>query len=256
MSRPTSRRPATLRALGIALLAALALQLAAPAALGAKGDRKGGEGKGGRRGTPGFFATTFGRSERELVVVHYWSKGTYFRSETIIAGHPIVTVVRDADYYTWDALTRQGYVIRRTDAAVAQDRRRKRPFGLELEDLIADGGEKIRSESLNGLPSDVYRVTDESGRRTLWVSTDPLQLPLRLETFERRSGRSGVLDWVSWMPGLVIPDDFFKPPDKLELHRFDGYEEYIERIREGPIPPTPPLFHHLLHQRGGAEEDD
>jgi hypothetical protein len=200
-------------------------------------------------GNPGFYATTVGRSTREMVVVQYWSKGPLFRSEIIIAGHPIITVVNGDDYFMWDELTKSGYVVNRTPAAVELDHQRKRPFGLELEDLIADGGEKVRSESLNGIPADVYRITDNAGRRTIWVTADKLSLPLRMETFERRSGRTGHLDWVSWLPGLVIPERFFVPPPDLELQRFDSYPEYLAAMQQGPVLPAPPLFHYLLHQR-------
>jgi outer membrane lipoprotein-sorting protein len=203
------------------------------------------------RDTPGFYSTTVGRSANDMVVVQYWSKAALFRSETIVAGHPIITLVNGDRYYTWDGLTKSGYVVKRSAPAVELDASRTRPFGMEFEDVLADGGEKIRSETLNGIATDVYRVTDESGRRTLWVTTDSLRLPLRLETFERKSGRSGLIDWVSWIPGLVIPDRYFDPPPDVDLRRFDSYQDYLAELQEGPVLPVPPLFHYLLHQRGG-----
>jgi hypothetical protein len=233
----------------VALLAGGLLVAAGPLiAWAAKGDAEKAEAKL-PQGNPGFYATTVGRSDRDMVVVQYWSKGALFRSETIISGHPIITVVNGDEYFTWDGLTKTGYVVRRTPAAVELDHKRKRPFGLELEYLVADGGEKIRSESLSGVPADVYRVTDDEGRRTIWVTSDKLALPLRMETYERRSGRTGQLDWVSWLPGLVIPDRFFVPPPDLSLTRFAGYTDYLAAMAAGPVLPTPPLYHYLLHQR-------
>jgi hypothetical protein len=204
----------------------------------------------------GFFATTMGQSGFEVVLVHYWSKGTRFRSETVVAGHPIVTLVRGDEYYTWDALTREGYVVRRTASAIAADARRPRPFGTELNELVAEGGEKIRSETLNGVRVDVYRVTDEDGRRTLWVDAERLDLPIRLETYDRASGRTGRLDWLNWIPGLVMPDTFFEPPEGLNLRRYESYEAYIEQLGRAPTPPTPPLFHYLLHEREPERDGD
>jgi len=201
---------------------------------------------------PGFHATTVGRSDFEVLIVQYWSKGPLFRAETMVSGHPIVTLVRGDQYYCWDALTGVGYVVRRTPAALAAEAERARPFGMELQQLLDEGGERIRSETMNGVRVDVYRVTDEEGRRTLWVDADRLGLPIRLETYDRATGRTGQLDWINWIPGLKIPDAFFAPPTGIELERFDTYEAYLQRLGTEPVPPAPPLFHYLLHERGGS----
>ncbi|MDG2051048.1 MAG: hypothetical protein P8M78_12885 [Myxococcota bacterium] len=195
----------------------------------------------------GLYATTVGRSQSEFIIVHYWSSGARFRSETIISGHPIVTLVNGKDYYTWDRLTGEGYRVKRSSQVVAADETRLRPFGLELQEILEDGGEKIRSETLNGIPVDIYRVTDEAGKRTLWVDAGRMDLPVRLESYSRSTGRTGRLDWLNWNPNLIMSEKFFDLPEGLKLDRFDSYEKFLERLAEGPVAPTPPLFLYLLH---------
>lgn len=246
------------RLVGIGLgLLIVSLALCAPPALARKSAEP--EGKSGKKSAAkdsgsdekpviGFYATTMARSSYDVVLVQYWSKGPLFRAETMVSGHPIVTLVNGDEYYTWDALTGEGYVVKRPPSAIAADSRRARPFGNELDDLLAGGGEKVRSETMNGIRVDVYRMTDDDGRRTLWVDADRLDLPIRLETYDRASGRTANRDWISWIPGLVIPDAFFDPPRNVELTRFESYQAYLQQLSEKPTPPTPPLFHYLLYE--------
>ena len=195
-----------------------------------------------------YYSMTMGRSGFELVVTQYWSAGALFRSVLMVAGHPIVSIVNGKNYYTYDDLTGEGYLIGRSARAIARDDERPRPFALELQELLADGGEKIREETLNGIRVEVYRVTDNAGRRTLWVTHNSLQLPLKLEAYERGSGRTAELDWVKWIPGLIVKESFFEPPKKLDLRRFDDYAEFLKALADGPILPSPPLFYDLLHE--------
>lgn len=201
----------------------------------------------------GFYSMTFGRSGLDLVVAQYWSRGPLLRSVTVVAGHPIVTLVNGEKYYTYDALTREGYVIQRSKQVVAQDRDRIRPFATDLEELIEAGGEKVREENLNGIGVDVYRLTDEAGRRTLWVTQNNLQLPIKMEAYDRSSGRMGELDWIQWIPGISVPESFFEVPSNLDLQVFDGYVEYLKALSEGAVAPSPPLFNYLLHVPGESE---
>ncbi|MCH2186681.1 hypothetical protein MK280_12505 [Myxococcota bacterium] len=196
----------------------------------------------------GLYATTVGRSQSEFILVHYWSSGARFRSETIISGHPIVTLVNGKYYYTWDRLTGEGYRVERSSRAMAADKGRLRPFGLELQEILEDGGEKIRSETLNGIPVDIYRVTDEAGKRTLWVDAGRMDLPVRLESYSRSTGRTGRLDWLNWNPNLIMAETFFDPPKGLKFRRFESYEQMLESLMDGPVAPTPPLFLYLLHE--------
>jgi outer membrane lipoprotein-sorting protein len=194
----------------------------------------------------GMYATTLGRSEFEARIGQFWSKGSLFRSETVLRGHPLITVVNGVFYYTYDELSGRGYAIRRSPEAVLADASRRRPFATDLDRLIADGGEKIREEQLGGIAVEVYRVTDDRGRRTLWVSADERQSPIRLETYDRVSGRMGKLDWINWLSGFPIPDAFFEPPENAKLERFESYGDFLERLVEGPIDPAPPLFRYFL----------
>ena len=194
-----------------------------------------------------YYSMTLGRSGFDLVVASYWSLGPLLRSETAVAGHTIVTIVDKKYYYTYDALTRKGYRIGRSKSSIVQDADRLRPFALDYNLLIAQGGEKIREETLNGIRVDVYRVTDQKGRRTLWVTQNSLKFPVKLETYDRKTSRTSELDWVQWIPGIALDEEFFEPPRKLDLQRFDDYQDFIEALKEGPISPSPPLFHGLVH---------
>lgn len=194
-----------------------------------------------------YYATSFGQSDAGYVVVQYWSKGARFRSQAVIAGHPITTIVNGDWYYTLDELAGIGMAIRRSKFAIAKDSMRLRPFATEYHDMLEHGGEKIRSEELNGGPVDVYQLTDDKGQKTLWATQDENRLPLRMESFERRTGRRGRLDYVTWLPNLIISDGFFEPPPNVALQRFESYEDYIGALRKGPVPPAPPLFGYLLH---------
>jgi outer membrane lipoprotein-sorting protein len=197
----------------------------------------------------GYYATTISHAENESLITQYWSKGALMRSEIIVAGHPIITLVNGDFYYTYDALTKVGYSVGRSAYTIRQDEKRKRPFANDLEEMRAGGGEKVRTEKLHGVPVDVYRLTDDEGRKTLWITTDGLELPIHLEKYSRATKRTGQLDWINWLPGLVISDAFFVPPADVEFTHFADYETYIDRLRQGPIPPAPPLFHRLLHTR-------
>ena len=194
-----------------------------------------------------YYAMTLGRSGFDLVVASYWSLGPLLRSQTVVAGHLIVTLVDKKYYYTYDALTRKGYRIGRSKKAIAQDAGRLRPFALDYVDLIAEGGEKVREETLNGIRVDVYRATDEKGRRTLWVTQNSLKFPVKLESYNRKSARTSVLDWVQWIPAIDLEKEFFEPPSDMDLRRFDDYGEFREALKEGTVEPSPPLFQYLLH---------
>ena len=71
-------------------------------------------------------------------------------------------------------------------------------------------------------------------------------VPMRVQTFDRKTGRDDSVDYVNWQLGLSIPEQFFDPPEGIELETFD-YESYIAAARRGPVGPAPPLYRHLLH---------
>ncbi|MDP6980695.1 MAG: hypothetical protein QF570_19195 [Myxococcota bacterium] len=188
-------------------------------------------------------ATKFGP-----VVNHYWSKGPWLRSETILAGHRVITIVNATHYYVCDLVMGEGTAIERSPKAIAQDKDRGRPFARELDDLIASGGEMIHegvSESA-GVPYRVYQLTNENGRRRVSVTDSDPPLPIRVETFVRSSGHNGLLEYAGWQRDLGIADSFFTAPDTIEWQRL-SYDEYVTRAPRETIGPAPIYFRHLLH---------
>ena len=226
------RRPRPSAAIWTALLLALAASAAAEEE---------------RAGT--WYAQALTRGEAGLNLTHFWSKGGWLRSETVVAGHKIVTIVRGQTYYAYDALTGEGLAIGREPAAVARQQRHDRPFGNEYRIMLEQGAEKIRDEKLLGRPTGVYQITDGAGRRQLWVTEDAERIPLRLEIFDRASGAERTTDYLNWQSDLHIPDSFFEPDPRAQLQTLD-YTEYIARsATEGPIGPVPVLYTPLLFTR-------
>jgi hypothetical protein len=200
-----------------------------------------------RSGPPTWYAQALARGDAGLNVTHFWSKGPLLRAETVVSGHKIVTIVNGEWYYAFDGLLERGMAIRRDDSAIARDAPGRRPFGNEYEILIEQGAEKVGEDTLLGRPSGIFRVTDEHGRRELWVTLDDARLPLRIEIFERSTGRKRYTDYINWRSSLFIPDAFFEPAPGVELERID-FEEYVRRsVETGPVGPVPVLYSNLLH---------
>jgi hypothetical protein len=212
------------------LLLAIALLLAAPAR--------------GQDAT--WYAETVAQSERGFLVTHYWSKGAKLRAETVIQGHRIVTMVSGELYTIVDALTLEGVAIRRSPAAIAEDAKRGRPFASELDDVLADGGEKVGEQLVNGVQTDVYRATDARGKSTVWVTRDEPRFPVRTEYYSRVTKQESTTSYVNWLSGLPIPDAFFEPDASVKLEHV-SYDEYVARTSKEPVGPAPVLFRHLLH---------
>src|SRR5262245_5269726 len=196
-----------------------------------------------------WYAQALARGEAGLNVTHFWSKGAMMRSESVVAGHKIVTIVRGDRYYAYDALTGEGLSIRRDPAIVAADRADQRPFAREYEILIGQGAELVREETMLGRRAGIYRLTDDRGRRELWVTQDALRIPLRLEIFDRESGLQRTTDYVNWQSDLAIPDAFFAPDSRAALAEMD-YTEYLRRSSaEGSVGPVPVLYTGLLFKK-------
>jgi len=180
--------------------------------------------------------------------IRYWSKGPWMRAETVIKGHPVVTIVRDGDYVAYDRVTGKGARIGRSPGAVEQDAERLRPFGNEFDELVAQGGERVEA-AVDGNPGvEIWRITDSVGRRKLWISSDEPRLPMRLETFVRGSFETVTLSYSGWMRGLELPDGFFEAPADVQLERLD-YSAYIDAAASRPVAPV--LYPDLLHGDGG-----
>ena len=202
------------------------------------------------KSTTSWYAATLAEDEKGgFLMVHFWSKGTLFRSEAVLAGRKIVTIVDATTYYIIDEVSGRGLAIERAEAAQALDAKAGRPFGNEFEDLVRDGGEFVGREKAGGQTVDVYRVTDVRGRRTVWTSTGKPVVPLRVETYDRGSATTGTIDYVNWLHNPVIAESFFAPSPRIQIEKL-SYAEYRKRIRAGPIGPAPVLYRHMLHGEG------
>jgi outer membrane lipoprotein-sorting protein len=197
-----------------------------------------------------WYAATVAEDEKgSFLMVHFWSRGVLFRSEAVLAGRRIVTIVDRDTYYVIDAVGGRGISIARSEAAKLLDAARPRPFGNELQRLLLEGGELIGTESAGGRTVDVFRVTNDRGRRTIWMSTTSPPIPLRIETYDRASATTGKLDYVNWLHNPSIPESFFAPDPRWQIEHFE-YQAYRKRIRRGPVGPAPVLYRHLLHGEG------
>ncbi|MCH8891241.1 MAG: hypothetical protein IH827_09230 [Myxococcales bacterium] len=199
--------------------------------------------------TPSWYAQTFARSDTGLNVSYLWSLKSKFRAETVSRGHRLVTIVNGDTYSVYDALTMTGITIRRAPAALAAESPDRRPFGNEAQILIDQGGEKIREESIGGKLAEVYQITDESGRRIVWVTQDDRRLPIRVEVFSRKSGSTRYKEYVDWVSGLPVTDAFFEPESNIQFERFE-LDEYLRKTSEkGSVARIPILYGELLHGR-------
>ncbi len=251
-ARRCPRRPcAGLRAAAVGVLAAvLALGSAsasaaaeAPAPDGAIAARE-------KPAVPGtWHATVFFSNGETYRIIHYWSAGSSMRAETLISGHPITTIVRGDRYVAFDRLTGEGIDVERSPAAIAEDRGRLRPFGIELDELKKSGGERVEETTMSGVPVEVWRLTNDASRRTVWVSQKAPHVPIRAETFVRGSSQTLVFDYSSWRFDLELPAAFFTLPSDAQIDRY-GHAEYLAKSAREPIGRAPILYPDLLY--GGS----
>jgi hypothetical protein len=194
-----------------------------------------------------WYAQVLAHSDAGINVTHFWSKGRNLRAETVMAGRRIVTIVTPETYYAYDLLVRTGVAIQRAARSVAQDAERKRPFGNEYFSLIRQGAELVRTETLGGRTVEIYQLTNDDGRRRIWVPPDDERLPLRLQIFRRATAQDFLTDYLNWQRGLPIVDEFFRPEPGISILILT-YKEYVDKqaARE-PIGPVPVLYGDLLH---------
>jgi len=196
---------------------------------------------------PSWYALALVHGDTGLNVTYLWSLKSKFRAETVVRGFKFVTIVNGDTYYVYDMLTMTGIAIRRAPAALAADSRDRRPFGNEAQALIDQGGEKVREESFAGKRADVYQITDDTGRRIVWVTQDDRRLPIRLELFNRKSGSKQYMEYVDWAAGFPVSDVFFEPEPRIQFDRFE-LDEYIESTLVEDTALKFPIFHpELLH---------
>jgi hypothetical protein len=196
---------------------------------------------------PTWYALTLAHSAIGINVAYFWSKGPKLRAETVVAGRKVVSLVNGDTYYAYDALSREGVAIGRAPEAIAKDAPGRRPFGRELEVILGQGGEKVGEEEIGGRPCERFRVTDDAGRREVWVTKDQLRLPIRLEIYTRLTGRTIYTDFVNWASALPIDDTFFEPDPGVHFQRL-SFQEYAAR-QFTPIGPVPILYMDLLTGR-------
>ena len=179
-------------------------------------------------------------------VEHLWSKGSKFRAEMVLGGHPILTLVNGERYITIDRISNTGVSIERSPKAIRQDAKRGRPFGNEWFELQADGGEQVSTENIAGRECDLYRLTDAGGRREVCVARGESRLPLNYTVWQRGSGREARTQYLDWTSALPLPDEFFEPDSAAVLESL-SYDEYVSRVTKEQIGPAPPFFRELLH---------
>lgn len=231
-----------------ALLLALLLLAGHPAAAEKEEEKDGGASSSVASKAPNtWHASSYVRGRMGFRMIHYWSKGPWMRAETLIGGHPFVTIVRGRNYYAFDRLTGKGVRVRRPAEAVAEDEKHLRLFGNEFEEIVAAGAEKVEEVFFSGNPAEIWRVTDATGRRKLWVTRDESKLPMRLEIFDRSSADTIETDYANWARGMDMPDRFFEPPAGTEIEKFE-YAEYLEASVERPLAAI--LYPELLHGPG------
>jgi hypothetical protein len=193
-----------------------------------------------------WYVSTMSKTDRGVMGVHYWSKGPFFRAETIVDGHRIATIIKAEHYYIIDVVSGTGVVIERSAKAVSEDADRGRPFGREWEELMRDGGEMVRSQEIAGVEYDLFRSSSRAGRREVLVTRSEPRIPIRVETFDRKTGENNAVRYLNWRRGIGIADGFFDPPPSVQLANLE-YEEYLAAIRNRPIGPAPVLYDALLH---------
>ncbi len=199
--------------------------------------------------TETWYAQTFARSDTGLNVTNLWSMKSKFRAETVARGHKLVTIVRGDTYYVYDAILMTGIAVRRAPAAVAADSKTPRPFGNEVDILIEEGGEKVREETLAGKTADVYQITDDGGRRIVWVTHDERRLPIRIEVFDRKTGTTRFKEYVDWANGLPLTEAFFEPDPSVQFQRFELDEYIAKSVERDPATAIPILYGERLHGR-------
>lgn len=197
-----------------------------------------------------WYAQRITAGDTPLRIEHFWSKGGKVRMQTVIRSQPLITFVDGAFYTVVDPVRRTGISIRRPDSALQFDRHLagNRPFATDAEQILAEGAERIGTETMTGGTAIHYRLTDRRGRREVWMTeTDP-SLPLRVIRFDRVSGSTVRQDFVDWARELELPDRFFAPEPDFQIEQLE-YSEYLERAGNEKEFLLPVLMRELLHGR-------
>ena len=199
--------------------------------------------------SPTWYSQALAQGPGGLNVTQFWSKGSKLRAETVISGHKVITLVNGDWYYACDATKGHGIRVRRAPLAIAKDAPYRRPFGNEAVKLIQQGAEKIRDEEFHGREVEVYQLTDRLGRRTVWATKDALNIPLRVEMYNRSTASQQSTDYTDWLTGLALADTYFEPNPNVEIRTYE-FEEFLNQMAEtGMVGPVPVLYTDLLRGR-------
>jgi len=181
-------------------------------------------------------------------VEHLWSKGPWLRSELVVAGQPIVQLVKGDRYVILNRIQRKGVSIQRNPNAIAKDASRRRSIGDDQDIILAAGGEPAGTEQVGGQTCVVFRLTDGDGRRETCVSTSEAHVPLHTSYWHRASNRTTEISYLTWASKVPLTDAFFEVDPGVELELL-SYEQYLAASEKGLVGPAPATFSHLLHGR-------
>lgn len=196
-----------------------------------------------------YHAETLSSSPRGIHVTQYWSKGRdRMRAETVVAGHRLVTIVNGGLYYAVDVTVGKAIAVERSARARDGDKRMPRLIGVEGMVLRDRGGEKTKTERLAGQLCDVWKLTDDRGRREVWVQQDEEgeMLPLRVLVYNRKAAAEIRTDYTQWASGIDLPDRLFLPDPRFALEQM-SYDDYLARANKGDRSMPPVLHANLLH---------
>jgi hypothetical protein len=196
-----------------------------------------------------WYAQAISQGRAGLNVTNFWSLGSRLRAETVVGGHKIITIVNGGHYYAFDMVAMNGVAIERAQSALDGDVPDRRPFGNEVEMMLAQGAEKVREEAIQGVMCNVYQVTDDAGRRVLWASQGEWELPVRIEIYDRRTGDRKHTDFMDWSSGIPMKEVFFDPDVNVAFERYTLSEYVTHTQRVGPVGSVPVLYADLLHGR-------
>lgn len=218
----------------------VALVLGGAGAPRAAGDEKG-------KGPDTWFAETVQHGDAGLRIMNIWSKGRKLRAETIVGGTVLLTLVNGDTYYNLIPSAGTGVAIQRSPKAIADDQKGGRPFGRDVERLLARGAEKAGSERLMGREVTVYRLNTGGTREEVWATEDGEKLPIKVVFTDREKGQSAET-MLNWSRGLTLADAFFEPDPRLAVEKMT-YDEFLARVKDGKVASFPPLFVELLGGR-------
>ncbi len=196
-----------------------------------------------------WYAQAISQGRAGLNVTNFWSLGSRLRAETVVGGHKIITIVSGGHYYAFDMVAMNGVAIERAQSAIDGDAPDRRPFGNEVETMLAQGAEKVREEVVLGTLCNVYQVTDGVGRRVLWASRGELELPVRVEIYNRKTGEKKHTDFMDWSSGIPIKQAFFDPDPNVAFEKYTLSEYVTHTQKIGPVGSVPVLYADLLHGR-------